>query len=260
MNTMLHNSNSNSTAQKSGLAAGGVHRGIWIGGGLMALTIVALATALVVKNSDSVTDGATPLAATMPATTTTNATTPDVATTQAPVVVAQQAPAVQTPVQAPVDTQVPVRTVHHAPPRSHTNANSGYAGDNGYANPGSGNSQQVAAAPVCASCGVVDSYSTVQVQGQANGVGAVAGGLGGALIGSQIAGRSNHTLGGVIGAIGGGLLGNTIEKHERTVTMYDVHVRMNDGSTRTIRQSTVPNVGSEVRVEGNALHTVHAPA
>jgi len=261
MNTMLHNSNSN-TAPKSGFAsaAGGVHRGIWIGGGLMALTIVALATALVVKNTDSVTDNATPLAATMPATTTTNATTPDVATAQAPVVVAPQAPAVQAPAQAHVYTQAPVRTVHHAPARTYSNANGAYGPRNGDANPGYDNAQQVAAAPVCATCGVVDSYSAVQVQGQANGVGAVAGGLGGALIGSQIAGRSNHTLGGVIGAIGGGLLGNTIEKHERTVTVYDVHVRMNDGSTRTIRQSTVPNVGSEVRVEGNTLHTVHAPA
>ncbi|HEX4509219.1 MAG TPA: hypothetical protein VH328_04045, partial [Burkholderiaceae bacterium] len=31
----------------------GVHRGVWIGGGLMALTIVALATALVMKSGTS---------------------------------------------------------------------------------------------------------------------------------------------------------------------------------------------------------------
>ena len=91
---------------------------------------------------------------------------------------------------------------------------------------------------------MIDGYSAVQVKGQNNGVGAVAGGLGGALVGSKIAGRGNHTLGGVIGAIGGGLLGNAIESHERTGTAYDVRVRMADGSIRTVRQSTVPNVAS----------------
>jgi len=102
---------------------------------------------------------------------------------------------------------------------------------------------------------VVDSYDSVQVAGSPNGVGAVAGGVGGAVLGSQIAGRHNKTLGGVIGAIGGGLLGNEIEKHQRTTTMYDVHVRMNDGSMRTVRQATPPQVGSHVSVDGNALHS-----
>ena len=102
---------------------------------------------------------------------------------------------------------------------------------------------------------MIDSYAAVQVQGQNNGVGAVAGGLGGALIGSKIGGRGNHTLGGVIGAVGGGLLGNAVESHERAATVYDVHVRMNDGSMRTVRQATIPAVGTHVRIDGNTLRT-----
>jgi len=70
---------------------------------------------------------------------------------------------------------------------------------------------------------------------------------------AHAAGRGNHTLGGAIGAIGGGLLGNAVEKHERTVTMYDVRVRMNDGSIRTVRQAAEPHVGARVNVEGNTL-------
>jgi outer membrane lipoprotein SlyB len=113
--------------------------------------------------------------------------------------------------------------------------------------------QQVAAA-VCRECGVVEAINAVKVQGKTNGVGAVAGGVGGALVGNQIAGGRDRTLGGVAGAIGGGLLGNAIEKHERATTVFDVNVRMDDGSLRTVRESTAPAVGEKVRVESDGLH------
>jgi outer membrane lipoprotein SlyB len=113
--------------------------------------------------------------------------------------------------------------------------------------------RRVAAAP-CLNCGVVESFDTVKVQGQTNGTGAVAGGVGGAVIGNRIAGRNDKTLGGVLGAVGGGLIGNAIEKHERTTQAYDVHVRMEDGSLRTVRQSTAPTLGMKVQVEADGLH------
>jgi outer membrane lipoprotein SlyB len=113
--------------------------------------------------------------------------------------------------------------------------------------------QQVAAA-VCRECGVVESITAVKVEGKTNGVGAVAGGVGGALVGNRIAGNHDRTLGGVVGAVGGGLLGNAIEKHERTTTVFDVNVRMDDGTLRTVRESTSPAVGEKVRVEADGLH------
>ncbi len=113
--------------------------------------------------------------------------------------------------------------------------------------------QQVAAA-ACPNCGVVESIDAVEVQGQTNGVGAVAGGVGGAVVGNRIAGGGNRTLGGIVGAVGGGLLGNAIEKHERKATVYDVHVRMTDGSLRTVRQQSSPAVGEKVLVESDGLH------
>ena len=217
--------NTTTTPNPTRSTASGIHRGVWIGGGLMALTIIALATTLVVKNNDA----PAPLVAT-----TTDATTlqPMAANGTAPVV-ATTAPSNES-----------TRPVHHTPAPVHHET----ARDNA--------PQQVAAAPVCSSCGVIDGYSAVQVKGQNNGVGAVAGGLGGALVGSKIAGRGNHTLGGAIGAVGGGLLGNAIESHQRTATVYDVRVRMNDGTVRTVRQSTVPNVGAHVNVDGNTLRTI----
>ena len=223
--------NTTTTPTPNRSIASGIHRGVWIGGGLMALTIIALATTLVVRNNDALPDAAagataTPLVA---------ANTPTGAATTNP------APAV-TPA-TPVNEST--RPAHHTPSPVHHETTR----DN--------EPQQVAAAaPVCSTCGVIDGYSAVQVKGQNNGVGAVAGGLGGALVGSKIAGRSNHTLGGVIGAVGGGLLGNAIESHERTTTVYDVRVRMADGTVRTVRQAAIPNVGQRVNVEGNTLHAV----
>ena len=210
--------------------AAGLPRGIWIGGGLMAATIVALAATLVVKgNSNGAPDTTTQPVATMPS--------GDASTTTSPTAVAQQS-------ITPANEST--RPVHHTTPSHHETSG----------NVAAESSQQVAAAPVCASCGVIDGYSAVQVKGENNGVGAVAGGLGGALIGSKIAGRNNHTLGGVIGAVGGGLLGNAVETHERTTTAYDVRVRMNDGSIRTVRESHVPTVGQRVNVEGNTLKVI----
>ena len=135
------------------------------------------------------------------------------------------------------------RALHEPPPRADRDADL----------PPPNRPQQVAAA-VCRECGVVESIKAVKVQGKTNGVGAVAGGVGGALVGNQIAGGHDRTLGGVAGAIGGGLLGNAIEKHERATTVFDVNVRMDDGSLRTVRESTAPAVGEKVRVESDGLH------
>jgi len=135
------------------------------------------------------------------------------------------------------------RDLHEPPPRADRDAD--------IAPPS--HEAQVAAA-VCRECGVVESIAAVKVQGQTNGVGAVAGGVGGALVGNRIAGSHDRTLGGVVGAVGGGLLGNAIEKHERTTTVFDVNVRMEDGTLRTVRESTSPAVGEKVRVEADGLH------
>ena len=115
------------------------------------------------------------------------------------------------------------------------------------------NQQRIAAA-TCQDCGVVESIAEVKVEGQTNGVGALAGGATGALVGNRIAGNNNRTLGGVVGAVGGGLIGNAIEKHKRQSVAYDVNVRMQDGTLRTVRQASAPAVGEKVRVEADGLH------
>jgi len=226
------------TTPNTNSGAAGLPRGIWIGGGLMALTIIALATTLVVKGNGSSDTAAADTAAPLVATT----TTPGAPTTQQSSVATPSANGT-----APANEST--RPVHHTTAPAHH--------DTAHETAQNGAPQQVAAAaPVCTTCGVIDGYTAVKVQGQNNGIGAVAGGLGGALVGSKIAGRGNHTLGGAIGAVGGGLLGNAIESHERTSTAYDVRVRMADGSIRTVRQAAVPTVGQRVNVEGNTLKAI----
>jgi outer membrane lipoprotein SlyB len=117
-------------------------------------------------------------------------------------------------------------------------------------------------AAVCADCGTVQSVTAVQRQGQVNGVpvgnttiglGTVAGGVIGGLLGNQVGNGNGKTLATVVGAAGGAYAGNTVEKNMKKVTVYDVRVRMDDGSIRNMDISTAVPVGSKVIVEGKNL-------
>ena len=57
----------------------------------------------------------------------------------------------------------------------------------------------------------------------------------------------------VLGAVGGGMAGHEIEKRSKSETMYEVRVRMDDGSLRTVTQKTQPTPGSRVVVDGEKL-------
>jgi outer membrane lipoprotein SlyB len=108
-------------------------------------------------------------------------------------------------------------------------------------------------ASVCATCGKVESVSAVQQKGQGTGLGVVGGAVVGGLLGSQVGGGSGKNVATVLGAVGGGVAGNEVEKRARATTVYQVRVRMDDGSLRTITQSTAPAVGQKVTVEGSTL-------
>lgn len=218
------------------------------------LAVMASAVVGLSACSKNGTDVAPPVATTTPAAQVAAASVPAPAvapavTPRAPVVVAQNDRAYE---QGRRDQQRQderhqrdERALHEPPPRADRDSD---------ADPQRWRHDQRVAAAACQDCGVVESVDAVKVQGRTNGLGAVAGGLGGALVGNRIAGNHNRALGGVVGAVGGGLLGNAIEKHERTTTVYDVGVRMEDGTLRTVRQSTAPAVGEKVRVESDGLH------
>ena len=109
------------------------------------------------------------------------------------------------------------------------------------------------AASVCATCGKVESVTTVNQKGEGTGLGVVGGAVVGGLVGSQIGGGSGKNVATVLGAVGGGVAGNEVEKRARATTSYQVRVRMDDGTLRTLTQSTAPVVGQKVTVEGSTL-------
>lgn len=107
-----------------------------------------------------------------------------------------------------------------------------------------------AAKASCANCGVVETVRMVQLEGNASGLGAVAGGVTGALVGNQFGRGGGNTAMTLIGAAGGAYAGNSIEKNMNRQTAYRITVRMDDGAYRTISQSHVPAVaaGDKVKV------------
>jgi outer membrane lipoprotein SlyB len=105
----------------------------------------------------------------------------------------------------------------------------------------------------CPNCGTVESVVPVQSKGQATGIGAVTGGVLGAVVGNQIGGGNGKKAMAVLGAIGGGFAGNEVEKHVRGDTVYNVRVRMDDGSTRSLQREQPAAVGTHVVLNGNTF-------
>ena len=107
----------------------------------------------------------------------------------------------------------------------------------------------------CESCGTIEAIRSVELRGEGSGLGAVAGGVTGAVLGNQLgAGRGNTAMT-ILGAAGGAFAGNEVEKSMKRRYSYRVTVRMDDGSFRTVPQPTPPAfaVGDRVRVVAGAL-------
>jgi len=108
----------------------------------------------------------------------------------------------------------------------------------------------------CTNCGIVEGVRAVQRKGQGSGVGMVAGGVIGGALGNQVGHGNGRAAMTVLGAIGGGLAGNEVEKRMHSETVYEVRVRLDDGSVRTLTERTAPTPGSRVAVEGNSLRVL----
>lgn len=112
-----------------------------------------------------------------------------------------------------------------------------------------------AVAQVCSSCGSVESVTPVTrtTKPDGPGVGVIAGGVAGAVLGNQVGRGNGRAAATILGAIGGGWAGNAIERNVRKETVYQVGVRMDDGSRRTIEVAQPPAVGSQVTVNGSTI-------
>ena len=101
----------------------------------------------------------------------------------------------------------------------------------------------------CQDCGVVQSVTSQQQQGQTSGVGMVAGGVLGGVVGHQIGSGRGNTVATIAGAGLGAVAGNQVEKNTKTRTSWSVSLRMDNGTLRTFSYSNQPAVVAGDRVK-----------
>jgi outer membrane lipoprotein SlyB len=107
---------------------------------------------------------------------------------------------------------------------------------------------------ICGVCGTVESVTPFEREAaQGSGIGAIAGAALGGLVGNQFGGGTGKDLATIAGMVGGGFAGNSVEKKMKKETVYEVKVRMEDGSLRKLEQKASIGVGTRVTVEGGKL-------
>jgi outer membrane lipoprotein SlyB len=93
----------------------------------------------------------------------------------------------------------------------------------------------------------------IEQPGQGTGMGAVIGGVAGGVLGNQVGKGRGNDAATVIGAVGGAVAGHQIEKSQRRSTVYEVQVRLDDGSMRTITSPQAWHQGDRVRLYNGGL-------
>lgn len=109
--------------------------------------------------------------------------------------------------------------------------------------------------PICANCAVVLAVNVVEVAGKGSGLGVVAGGVVGGLVGNQVGDGRGKDIATIAGVVGGAFAGNAIEKNAKKTKRYDIVVRMEDGTERTLSQATDPALvnGQKVKIENDVV-------
>jgi outer membrane lipoprotein SlyB len=104
--------------------------------------------------------------------------------------------------------------------------------------------------------GTVEAVREVTQNGSANGIGAVAGGAVGGVLGHQLKHDSNLVT--LVGAAAGAFIGNEAQKRQNASKHWELTVRLDDGSTQTIRSEAAPfwHQGDRVRLLDGKLQPV----
>ena len=104
--------------------------------------------------------------------------------------------------------------------------------------------------------GVVESVREISEPAKSsNGIGPIVGGIAGALLGNQFGHGNGRAVTTVAGAAGGALLGTKVEKDTRATKHWEIVVRLDDGSTRTLSSQAAPfwHGGERVRMVDGKL-------
>jgi outer membrane lipoprotein SlyB len=99
----------------------------------------------------------------------------------------------------------------------------------------------------------------VKDAGKTTGLGPIAGGIAGAVLGDQIGGHGNtRKVLTVLGAAGGAYAGREIEQQARATKHWEIDVRRDDGAQETVRSEIAPpyTPGDRVRLVDGRLQPV----
>jgi outer membrane lipoprotein SlyB len=109
----------------------------------------------------------------------------------------------------------------------------------------------------CTNCGRVEQIRASDESDWKKYAAPAAGGVVGGVIGHQFGGGSGKTALTIAGALGGALVGHKVEKKSRD-KVYEVVVKMDDGSHRTVTYKSQPPVreGERVRLRDGQLVAV----
>jgi outer membrane lipoprotein SlyB len=102
----------------------------------------------------------------------------------------------------------------------------------------------------CKTCGAITDIKLVQDKAKGSGLGAIAGAVGGGLLGHQVGSGRGKTLATIAGVAGGALAGNEIERRVKDGEKHwDVNVTMDDKkTTHQIRFADEPKFATGDRV------------
>src|SRR5918996_1456082 len=95
---------------------------------------------------------------------------------------------------------------------------------------------------------VVESVREVSDPGDGKGIGAIAGGVTGLVLGKKLG--KDKDLVTILGAAGGAIAGHQIERQTRATKRWEIAVRLDDGSQRTLSSEVQPawHAGDRVRL------------
>lgn len=115
----------------------------------------------------------------------------------------------------------------------------------------------VAQAPqaVCHECGRIEAIQEVTTRGEGTGLGAIAGGVLGGILGHQVGRGGGKDLATIAGAVGGAVAGHQVERNTRSEKQYQVTVRLDDGTLRTVTQASNGSLrqGDRVRLSNGSI-------
>lgn len=109
---------------------------------------------------------------------------------------------------------------------------------------------------LCVECGTVRSVTPISREEGTTGVGAVVGAIVGGVAGRQVGGGRGRDIATVAGAVGGAVVGNEVEEARNDdETVYDVRIRMEDGSERVVTVADAGDLdpGTPVTLSGNDI-------